>query len=104
MAAVPKSPVELLDQTLPTFSDASAVRVTVSGANTYTLERDKKPDPLTKQPLWRFVEPAAQKGKTADGKQVETLLTLLATSQGAFGKFVDDGRATPRTTRFCRRA
>jgi hypothetical protein len=95
MQTVAKTRLELLDQTLPSFSDTAAVRVTVSGANNYVLAKDEKPDPVTKELLWRFVEPADKKGQIADAGQVREMLTLLATSQGSFGKFVDDGTGNP---------
>ncbi|MBN9121819.1 MAG: DUF4340 domain-containing protein [Planctomycetes bacterium] len=93
--SVAKTRLDLLDQTLPTFSDTAAVRLVVTGANAYTLARDEKPDPTTKETLWRFVEPADKKGQVADTAAVKELLHLLATSQGAFGKFVDEGTGNP---------
>ncbi len=87
--------LDLLDRSLPSFSDAGAVKVTVSGANNYVLAKDEKPDPATKETLWRFVEPADKKGQVADARAVQEMLTLLATSQGSFGKFVDDGTGNP---------
>jgi hypothetical protein len=95
LATVAKTRLDLLDPSLPSFSDAAATRITVSGANNYVLVRDEKPDPATKETLWRFAEPAPQKGQVADSRRVSDLLTLLATSQGSFGKFVDEAPANP---------
>lgn len=95
MQTVAKTRLDLLDQTLPSFSDTAVARITVSGQNNYVLAKDEKPDPITKEPLWRFVEPADKKGQIADAGQVREMLTLLATSQGSFGKFVDEGTGNP---------
>ena len=94
MAAVAKSRLDLLDPSLPSFSDTAPVRIGVSGANTYVLAKDA-PVPGAKETLWRFVEPAPQKGQVADANAVLELLNLLGTSQGSFGKYVDENPAKP---------
>lgn len=93
LATVGKSRLDLLDPALPTFADSAVTKLAVTGAATYTLARDEKPDPLAKEPLWRYTEPAALKGQVADGGGVRDLLGLLATSQSAFGKFVAENPA-----------
>jgi hypothetical protein len=95
--SVTLSRLDLLDRVLPSFSDTSPTRIAVSGTNNYVLAKDEKPDPSTKDTLWRFVEPAAQKGQVADGGAVRDLINLLATSQSAFDRFVDEGVADPAT-------
>jgi hypothetical protein len=90
VATVSKTRLDLLEPALPSFSDAAVTRIAVSGANSYILARDEQPDPLTKKHLWRFVEPAAQKGRVADSDKVVEMVNLLATSQGSFGKFIDE--------------
>lgn len=94
LAAVTKSRLDLLDPLLPSFSDTTPVRIGVSGMNTYVLAKDA-PTPGTAETLWRFVEPAAQKGQVADAVAVLDLVNLLGTSQGSFGKYVDENPAKP---------
>ena len=94
LAAVTKSRLDLLDPLLPSFSDTTPVRIGVSGTNTYTLAKDA-PTPGAAEALWRFVEPAAQKGQVADAVAVLELVNLLGTSQGSFGKYVDENPAKP---------
>lgn len=96
------SRLDLLDRSLPSFSDTTPVRITVSGVNNYVLARDEplkdeKPTGPPKELLWRFVEPAEKKGQVADGAAVRDLINLLATSQSAFDKFVDEGGTDPGT-------
>lgn len=89
-AAVTLTRLDLLDRSLPSFADTAPARVTVTGANTYTLARDPKPDPLTKELLWRFDPSDPRKGQVADAAAVADLLGLLGTSAAAFGKFVEE--------------
>jgi hypothetical protein len=89
MAAVTKTRLDLLDPSLPTFGPDAAVKLTVTGQSTYTVE---KIDPKDKGPsaevLWRFVAPEP-KGRVADGPKVEGLLQLLGTTR-AVTRFVDE--------------
>ncbi len=94
MAAVAKSRLDLLDPSLPSFSDTTPTRIAVSGANNYTLAKDPSV-PGAKETLWRFVVPEARKGQVADSNGVLELLNLLGTSQGSFGKYVDENPAKP---------
>ena len=99
------SRLDLLDRSLPSFSDAA--RIAVTGTPTYTLARDLKPDPLTRELLWRFDTADARKGQVADGGTVRNdIIYKLATANSSFGRFVDEdpkpeklaeyGLATPR--------
>lgn len=102
MKSVAVSRLDLLDRSLPSFSDSAPVRITVNGVTNYVLARDEptkddKPGAAPKETLWRFVEPPERKGQVADGAAVRDLINLLATSQSAFDKFVDEGGTDPGT-------
>ena len=88
ITAVAKSRLDLLDPSLPTFGSDAVVKVTVSGANNYVLNKDEKPDPSTKEVLWRFAAPEP-KGRIADPKSLEYILQLLGTTQSVT-RFVDE--------------
>ncbi len=84
------SRLDLLDRDLPSFSDSTPVRITVTGAGTYTLARDEKPGQSPEQ-LWRFEAPDARKGQVADGGIVRNdLIYNLANLNSRFGRFVDE--------------
>ena len=61
---------------------------TADGQNNYTLEKDAKPDPVAKEPLWRFTSPDP-KGRTADTTNVGEMLRLLGTTQSVT-RFVNE--------------
>jgi hypothetical protein len=89
LAAVTKTRLDLLDRSLPTFSEAA--RIAVSGANTYTLARDEKPDPVTKEQLWRFAAPDPRAGQVADGQAVrDDIVYRLANASSLLGAFVNE--------------
>jgi hypothetical protein len=91
MQAVAKTRLDLLDRGLPSFSDTAPTRITVVGTNTYTLAKDEKIDPLTREVLWRFTEPPARKGQVADAGAVRNDLIYTLANQGSwFDKFVDE--------------
>ncbi|MBP3957281.1 DUF4340 domain-containing protein [Gemmata sp. G18] len=88
ITAVAKSRLDLLDPSLPTFGSDAVMQVNVSGANNYVLNKDEKPDPSTKEVLWRFAAPEP-KGRIADPKSLEYILQLLGTTQSVT-RFVDE--------------
>lgn len=93
VGAVSKSRLDLLDPALPTFGSDAVTKLAVTGAANYALVRDEKPDARARETLWRYAEPASQKGQVADGGGVRDLLGLLATAQSTFGKFVAENPA-----------
>ncbi len=98
VATVAKSRLDLLDQSLPTFSSETAARLAVSGASNYTLDKDEKPDPFTKVAVWRYVAPEP-KGRGADTKTVEQMLQLLGTTQSVT-RFVDEQPAEAKLAEY----
>jgi hypothetical protein len=90
VAAVGRRRLDLLDPTLPGFSQLRADRLTVSQGPTVTYEVVReKADPASAGGLdgnWTFAKPDDRKGRPADPAAVRDLLTLLATEQ--VGKFV----------------
>ena len=89
LPAVTKSRLDLLDRSLPSFSDTT--RITVAGANNYVLARDEKPDPSTKEILWRFAAPDTRVGQVADGKSVrDDIMYFLGNASSHIGRFVDE--------------
>lgn len=87
-ASVTKSRLDLLDPSLPTFGSDAVTSVTVSGASNYALAKGDKPDPTTREVLWRYTAPEP-KGRVADTKTVEGMLQLLGTTQSVT-RFVDE--------------
>ncbi|VTR99425.1 : DUF4340: DUF4340: DUF4340: DUF4340 [Gemmata massiliana] len=98
VAAVSKSRLDLLDPSLPTFGSDAVAKITVSGASNYVLDRDEKPDPSTKEALWRFTAPEP-KGRTADTKSLEQMLQLLGTTQSVT-RFVDEQPADAKLAEY----
>ena len=91
MQAVTKSRLDLLDRGLPSFSETTPIRIAVTGTNTYTLTKDEKIDPLTRDVLWRFTEPPTRKGEIADASAVRNdLIYALANQSSWFDRFVDE--------------
>ncbi|MDY3554675.1 DUF4340 domain-containing protein [Gemmata sp. JC717] len=88
-ASVKKTRLDLLDPSLPTFGSDAVTTLTVSGANGFTVTKDEKPDPATKEVLWRYTAPEAKKGQVADAKTLDGLLQLLSTTQSVT-RFVDE--------------
>jgi hypothetical protein len=88
LAAVSKTRLDLLDPSLPTFSDEAVLRVAVTGQANYTLEKAEKPDPYTGKALWQFTAPEP-KGRTADAPNLLHMLNLLGTTQSV-SRFVDE--------------
>ncbi|MCI0703794.1 MAG: DUF4340 domain-containing protein [Planctomycetia bacterium] len=88
LAAVTKTRLELLDPKLPEFSSLVVNKLTVSGQNNYVLDKDEKPDPYTKEAVWRYAPPNP-KTPTADARNVSQMLTTLATQQQV-ERFVDE--------------
>jgi len=91
LATVVKSRLDLLDRTLPSFSDTA--RIAVAGLTNYTLARDEKADPGT-EPLWRYATPDPRAGQIVDGKTVrEDIIYYLANLSSRVDKFVDEAPA-----------
>ncbi len=82
VAAVRKSRLELLDPSLPTFSNEAVERLQVSGAAAYELYREAKSEGSGPR-RWLFAAPEARKGQSADAETVEELLRLVGTTQSA---------------------
>jgi hypothetical protein len=100
LATVAKTRLDLLDHSLPTFSGTTVTRLTVSGASNYTLVRDEKPDPVTKQRLWRFASPDPRAGQVADEATVQKSLGDLAKLSSVIGKFVDEEPTPAKLTEY----
>lgn len=98
LATVAKTRLDLLDPSLPPFSPDAVQRLTVSGQNNYALEKDQKPDPSTKETLWRFAAPEP-KGRVADAQSVDELLRLLGTTQSVT-RFVDEAPAPQKLAEY----
>jgi hypothetical protein len=89
--AVSKTRLDLLDRGLPSFSDTTPTRIAVTGVNTYSLAKDEKPDPATKEQLWRYTAPPNRKGEVADGAAVRNdLIYTLANQSSWFDRFVNE--------------
>ena len=100
LAAVTPTRLDLLDPSLPSFSDAAPTRIAVTGANNYTLVRDPAPDPVAREPLWRFAPADPRKGQVADAPAVADMIGLLGTSQSAFGRFVEEDPAEAKLAEY----
>jgi|GEM_PF-1107923 len=79
IAAVAKNRLDFLDATLKSFSQFQASKLTIqNGAIITEVTKDVPKDPML--PVsWKYVLPAPQKDRTADGGTVGDLLNLLAT-------------------------
>lgn len=100
LAAVTLTRLDLLDPSLPSFSDATPTRIAVTGANTYTLVRDAQPDAAAREPLWRFAPADPRKGQVVDAAAVSDMIGLLGTSQSAFGRFVEEDPAEAKLAEY----
>ena len=83
VATANKSRLDFIDSSLKGFATTVATRLTVAGARSFEVEKDEKPDPYTRGPLWRFTKPDDRKGQTADATAVEDMLAALANTQSA---------------------
>jgi hypothetical protein len=83
VATANKSRLDMLDSSLRGFAMTIATKLTVSGTMNFELEKDEKPDPYTRGPLWRFNKPDDRKGQTADAVVVDDMLAALANTQSA---------------------
>lgn len=88
LASVTKSRLDLLDPSLPTFGSDAVASVTVSGLGNYAVAKDEKPDPSTREFLWKYTAPEP-KGRIADAKVLDGMLQLLGTTQSVT-RFVDE--------------
>ena len=75
---------------LVSSTSMNVASVTVSGLNGYAVAKNEKPDPSTKEVLWRYTAPEAKKGQVADAKILDGMLQLLGTTQEVT-RFVDEG-------------
>lgn len=89
IATVAKTRLELLDLNLKTFSSNLVEKISVSGLKNFDLEKNEKKDPSTNKDRWTFASPPDQKGKTADTKTVDDMLTTLGT-QNSVSRVVDE--------------
>jgi hypothetical protein len=83
LALANKSRLELLDSGLKGFATTVVTKLAVAGAVNFEVEKDEKPDPYTRGPLWKFLKPDAQKGQTADPAAAEDMLSALANTPAA---------------------
>lgn len=89
LTAVSKTRLDLLERSLPSFSETN--RIAVAGAANYTLAQDEKIDLGTREKMWRFVTPDPRAGKVADGASVRNdIIYYLANASSQFGRFVDE--------------
>ena len=89
VTTVALSRLDLLDRSLPLFSDAA--RIAVSGINNYMLTRDEKPDPLSRELLWRFDPTDPRKGQIVEGTTVRNeMIYRLANANSSFGRFIEE--------------
>jgi hypothetical protein len=89
LATISKSRLDLLDRSLPPFGDTT--QIAVAGAANYVVARDEKPDPITKELLWRFAKPDARAPRVVDGKAIrDDIIYYLANASSQIGRFVDE--------------
>ncbi|MFO0804596.1 MAG: DUF4340 domain-containing protein [Gemmataceae bacterium] len=91
VAAVAKNRLDFLDTSLKGFSQLQANKIVIqNGANITEVVKDVPKEP-TGEVKWKYVLPAPQKDRTADGGTVGDLISMLATESVV--KFVSEAPA-----------